>query len=548
MAQGRRPSTLIPPVPMNDFSWGRKAPASQEASVEDPSLVDLQPGVGLLSEQLSKEYFPRLLTVGDLTVLAGMLILYVTNISVVTLAGAAALIFWLLGFVAFLIPQAIITSKLARMFPGEGAFYLWVYKGLGPFWDSLLGFFSLWWPPVLLIIAAGAAVASFLQGLGGLLGQTWLVEPWQQGIVVLGVLGLAWLFARMPLSITRHLMRWTLFSYLGLLGTMALATGIWLLLGHLPQTDFHVAQWAPNSGNITFFSTVILACLGIQIPLNMGGEVRKSSPLHGYLPRSVLLVIVGYLVAWIVLAVVLPQDPTNPLSAANPSSIGLVFAAIVGNATLGKLLSALSVFILCLFYIVSSGAYSLVQSRLIVMSALDRRLPLRLSTIDTAGVPRAAINMQMVILVGATLAMFIVVPLIIPEGATFETILYTLLSASAVVLWAISALALFVVGVVIVRREKARALQVGGAPSGVIVLAALLGILATVASLWLVFTGPWIPLLTTDAWFFWVALLVLASLAVGAVYSFLVPDPADIWDLLSRQVRGEASSRRTETR
>ncbi len=541
MQPSRPPSTFIRPAPSASTLRppGYTPPPAQPA--EGIREEEFQPGVGLLSEQLSQGYFPTLLTVGDLTVLAGMLILYVTNISVITLAGAAALIYWLLGFATFLIPQAVITSKLARMFPSEGAFYLWVYKALGPFWDSLLGFFALWWPPVFLIIAAGAAVASFLQGLGGLFGQTWLIEPWQQGIVVLGVLFLAWLIARQPLGLARALMRWTLYGYLGTIGAMALATLIWLATGHLPQTDFHPSQFALNSGNITFYSTVILACLGIQMPLNMAGEVRERSALHRYLSRSVLLVVGGYLACWLVLAVVLSQDPTNPLSAVNTSNIGLVFSVLMGNTGIGQMLSALSVLMLCTFYIVSSGAYSMVQSRLVVMASLDRRLPLGLSKLDDSGVPRAAINAQTLILVVVTIAVFMVAPVISSQGASFEAVVYNLISASAVVLWAISALALFIVGVVLIVRERERARKAGGPSNGVIWLCAVVGIVATGACLWLVFTGPWIPLITPDAWFFWVALLVLASFALGAVYSFLAPEPADAWDILQRLARGPSS-------
>ncbi len=533
MRPSSRPVTFSrePPAPMR--APGRTPEAAPDAG--GSILLEAAQMQGLPSEQLVRQgQFPPLLNTRDLTIIAATLILYVTNISVVTFAGAAALPYWIFGFVTFFIPSALVTSKLARMFPGEGAFYVWVHKALGPFWDSLLGFFCLWWPPVLLIIAAGAAVAGFLQSIGASFGRAWLVAPWQQGIVVLCVLALTWFIAQLPLSDGMRLIRGVFYVYLGILGLMALVTLIWLLFPqHVPQTDFHAAQFQINGSNVTFYSTVILACLGIQLPLNLGGEVREQPALWRYLSRSVLIVMGGYLLVWFALAVVLPQDPTNPLSAGNPGNIGQVFALALGSG-IGQILSTLASLSLAAFYVVSSGAYCLVQSRLVVMAALDRRLPVALGQVDARGVPRAANLMQIGILVPFTLGIFFLAPALSPQGANFETIIYTLISASAVVLWAISALGLFLVGAILVLRYRKQAEDSGGAPVALIVVCACIGSLATIACLWLVFTGPWIPLLSQADWFFWVALLVLASLAVGSVYSFLAPEPEDVWAFLKR--------------
>src|SRR5262245_6248616 len=124
-------------------------PAVWELMKSDPDAEDL----GLPSEYASPGYFPAELSAGDLSVFAIIIVLFVTNVSVITVAGAEALPYWLLGFLTFLIPSALITGKLIRMFPEQGAFYVWVFKALGPFWSSLLGFFLLWWPPLLIQIA-----------------------------------------------------------------------------------------------------------------------------------------------------------------------------------------------------------------------------------------------------------------------------------------------------------------------------------------------------------------------------------------------------------
>src|SRR5437016_10338295 len=54
-------------------------------------------------------------------------------------------IYWVLGFITFLIPGAIVTGQLGLMFPGEGSIYVWTSKAFGPFMGFFAGFCA-WWP------------------------------------------------------------------------------------------------------------------------------------------------------------------------------------------------------------------------------------------------------------------------------------------------------------------------------------------------------------------------------------------------------------------
>jgi amino acid transporter len=487
----------------------------------------------LPSEALVQGRFPTPLTAQDLTVLAIIIVLFVTNASVITLAGAAGLPYWLLGFVTFLIPSAIITGKLIRMFPEQGAFYVWVFKALGPFWSSLLGFFILWWPPLLSVIGIGTFVVAFLSGIGASMGQAWLVEPWQQGLVVLLVLLVAWIIVCLPQNSSLRLIRGTLYVYLTIIALMGVSIVIWLLSGHQSQTDFSSSQFSLHPDTFTFYSLVILGGLGIQLPLNMTREVRDQGPsaLSRFLPRTVIVVMVGYIVVWLALTVILPQDPNNPLTASNVANIGRVFEVAFGG-TIGHLMGVLANLCLVAFCIASVSAYSMVQSRVLVMVAMDRRLPVRLAKLDHNGVPRQANSFQILILAVLTLVIFFLVPAIAAQGANFQIIVYDLIPASSSVLWAISALGLFIIGGVLVIRFPRRAQEVGGGPVSFILLCAIIGTLATVAACYLIFTGPWTPLMAPADWFFWIALIVLGSLAVGAVHAFLAAEPEDVWMLL----------------
>src|SRR6266545_2463960 len=76
-------------------------------------------------------------------------------------AGATAFGWWILGFLAFLIPGAIVTGQLGLIFPGEGSIYLWTHKAFGAFWGFFAGFCA-WWPGVLVMVATGTITLAFL--------------------------------------------------------------------------------------------------------------------------------------------------------------------------------------------------------------------------------------------------------------------------------------------------------------------------------------------------------------------------------------------------
>src|SRR5258708_909454 len=102
-----------------------------------------------------------------MVVIAVAIILWIPNSAVMTGAGAAAFIYWGLGFITFLIPGAIVTGQLGLMFPGEGSIYVWTTKAFGRFTGFIAGFCA-WWPGILSLIAAGDVVVSLIQHLGAL--------------------------------------------------------------------------------------------------------------------------------------------------------------------------------------------------------------------------------------------------------------------------------------------------------------------------------------------------------------------------------------------
>src|SRR3954454_22477072 len=88
----------------------------------------------MISERVAPGMLPRVLNSFDMTIIFVAIVLFIVSASSVQPAGQSAFTYWVLGFLAFLIPGALVTAQLGQMFPQEGSLYVWTQKALGPFW------------------------------------------------------------------------------------------------------------------------------------------------------------------------------------------------------------------------------------------------------------------------------------------------------------------------------------------------------------------------------------------------------------------------------
>src|SRR5258708_6328220 len=160
-------------------------------------------GKVLRSERIAGGILPRVLNTFDMIAIFIAIVLFISNAGVIPGAGAAAFIYWILGFVAFLIPGAIVTGQLGLMFPGEGSIYVWTSKAFGAFLGFFAGFCA-WWPGVLVMIATGDAVVTLIQQLGGQFNASLLTEPWQQGLVIILVIAFSFLLSVFRFPVTQN--------------------------------------------------------------------------------------------------------------------------------------------------------------------------------------------------------------------------------------------------------------------------------------------------------------------------------------------------------
>src|SRR5579859_1384390 len=216
------------------------------------------------------EPLPAVLHTGDLVVLMVLIVLFVANNNGVQLAGPAAFFYWALGLLTFLLPCAYVTRWLALRFPGQGAPYLWATRILGERW-SFFSAYAAWLPGVLVTVAAIQSSLIFVQYLA----PTWFTTPIQQGLAIVLILIVPTAVACLPLRLLKRILLVLATFYVGIFALLGAAGIWWLSSGHLAATAFNTAgAWMPNRNNFAAYGVVILAYLGVDVPLFMGGEIR----------------------------------------------------------------------------------------------------------------------------------------------------------------------------------------------------------------------------------------------------------------------------------
>jgi len=79
-----------------------------------------------------------------MTIIFVAIVLFIVNASAIQQAHQAAYTYWILGFLAFLIPARSSRRSSGRCSAGGIALRL-TQKALGPFWGFFAGFCA-WWP------------------------------------------------------------------------------------------------------------------------------------------------------------------------------------------------------------------------------------------------------------------------------------------------------------------------------------------------------------------------------------------------------------------
>src|SRR5713226_7638281 len=453
----------------------------------------------LLSERIAPGILPKVLGPFDMVAIFVAIVLFANQGSVIQAAGAAGFVYWIIGFVTFLIPGAIVTGQLGLMFPGEGSIYVWTNRALGGFWGFFAGF-AAWWPGVLVMVATADLIVTMLQFLNG----SWLQQPWQQGLVILAVIWFSTVLSILRFRVTQNMVNTVFVIYGAAIAAVGLAGLAWLLGGHPVANDFSRNAFGLNGGNATFYGLVILALLGIEVPLNMGVEIKDRRAITSYLFWGSIVVIAGYLLLTFGAMVVVPQASANSTTA--------ILQAV--QLSLGSVVSTIVTLILIAFFLFNTTVYNYSFARLLFVSGLDRRLPQAMGRVNRNKVPHIAVMTQAVITRIITALTFIV----FSGNPHLSTQVYLVLQAAVTVIWCLSMVMLFVDVLVIRSKFPTEFKREQLAPSGVFVAASVAGAVASGAGIWVTLTGSWNPqLIANGPWLLIVGGVAVVSLVVAVI-------------------------------
>jgi glutamate:GABA antiporter len=470
----------------------------------------------LRSERIAGGILPKVLNSFDMVAIFVAIVLFISNSAVVAGgAGPSGYIYWILGFLTFLIPGAIVTGQLGLMFPGEGSIYVWTHKAFGPFMGFFAGFCS-WWPGILVMIATGDAVVSLLQQING----NWLSEPWQQGLIIILVIAFSFVLSVLRFRVTQNFVNIIFVAYGGAVLLVGIAGLISIFNGQAAHVgvDYSAKGWLPSWGTATFYGTVVLGLLGVEVPLNMGVEITHTRSITRYLLWGSLVVIVGYLLGTFGVMTSVPHAQQG-----NPSAVALAVTNGFGGVA-GSVLGLIVNIIFIGFFLFNTSVYNYSFGRLLFVSGLDRRMPAIMSKVNKNKVPWVAVLVQTVIAAVITVIAFILGPYTLSAGfkpADLSTIIYSILQAAVTVIWCVSMIILFVDVIIIRYKFHESFARARLAPDWVFYLCSVLGLLASIVGVYVIFTGPWTTLVDKGQWILWIGGIAVLSLVTGIVLFFV---------------------------
>ena len=475
-------------------------------------------GPGLVSERVAGGILPKVLNTFDMVAIFVAIVLFITNTTGFFGSGPVSMTYLILGFITFLIPGAIVTGQLGKLFPGEGSIYLWTYKAFGAFMSFFAGF-AAWWPGILVMLATGTVVVQYIQTLANT-----TLAPWLQGLIVLAVIVFSAVMASLRFRVTQNVVNAVFLLYgLGML-LMVLSGVVWLAQGHHSYTNFGHVDASPggwfygmnhnpldlfsSASTWTLYGFVILALLGIEVPLNMGVEVADQRAITRYLVWGGLIVMVAYVaVNWALMVAVPPSQGGNlgALALLAGTALGPFFEWVVGLIVIG-------------FFIFITVVYNYSFARLLFVSGLDKRLPPAISKVNRARVPYVAVIVQSVLAGLFTIGTYMVYPYVASgKAADLASKAYWSFQAAVTVIWLLSMAFLFIDVLVIISKYKDAFEERKLAHPVVFWICSIVGMLASIWGAVVTFTNPWVPLFSRDDWFKVVLALSVISLAFAPI-------------------------------
>jgi amino acid transporter len=492
--------------------------------------ISVVPGETLTSESYVEQTMPRVLTTFDLILMFVLILYFVTNDGNAAAGGPAGLTLWVIGGLFFFLPCGIATMQLGALFPFEGGIYNWTHRTFGRGVGFFVGFIA-WVPGPLLILATAELVVNIVQGLNA----KWLADPRAQGVALLFIIAFSCIVALQRQRTLQEMIKGVFILILIATGLVFISGLVWMLRGHPSATDFRLSgTWNPfTSGNFPLFGVITLGYLGVNLPLNQGGELAaphgpaQRRAITGHILWGSLLVLTFYLASTFGVLVVQGQNASFSLFAPI-STVEMALGPVAGGATAVCIMATL---------VVAMVVYNTVFARFLLVGAIDQRIPIRWGRLNRNRVPSNVILFQAIIAGVLAALFFLVVPYVgILSGspAHLAASLYFVLVGTATILWAIGTIFLFINLLWLLMRKGNILRHLWLFPSWVLALSSLVGLavglVAIVDTVQNSYDPPDIPNAT---WLIVVSVLSAVFLIIGALGGMVMSSEAS-WQGWSR--------------
>jgi len=302
--------------------------------------------------------------------------------------------------------------------------------------------------------------------------------------------------------------------------TLVFLSGVvWLINRHPSAVNFNnTPDWNPFTGaNIPLFGVITLGYLGVNLPMNMGGELMAANDQarRKIITRHLLwgtgIVLAAYLLSTFGVLVVQGQNAGFVLFSM-VSTVDMALGTIAGDITAICIIATL--FIACV-------VYNYTYSRFLLVGGIDQRLPASIGKLNRNRVPSSAIIFQTVLTCILVVLFFMVVPysgFFRGKPADLAADVYFVGVGAATVVWAFATIFLFInmLWIIIKKPQVLRAHRV--TPTFVLLISSVLGLatgLAAIVDTILNSYDP--PLISNTIWLFVVTGLTITFLIIGAI-------------------------------
>ncbi len=469
----------------------------------------------MLSEEYAVKAMPSLLGSLDMTVVYVMIIFFITNVTTAIVGGAATFTYWILGAITFFIPCAIATAQLGVMFPHEGSLYNWTHKALGGYWSFFVAFCA-WFPGVLLMVAGADTVVTYLMGLN----PNWFTQTWQQGLAVIALLIICCIITLQPFRTVQNMAN-VMFGFIMLAVIIVGIAGVaWFVGKHPSATSFsHPSDWWLTPTNFVVFGATTQAYLGIEVPMNMGGEILGRKVITRHLLWGTIIVIAAYLVTTFTL-----------LTIEGTAATGILFSVVtVVDMGLNKFFGDITAICVIGFFLMAPVVYNYSYARLLLVGGIDKRLPVHVGRLNKHRIPANAIIFQTSVAIGLAAIVYLITPLFTQMGnpADLTNEVYNVMLAASTLVWAISTAFLFInlVKFYVMDRHAFRKQLIF--PMPVLWISIVFGIVACALSIVDTLYFSWIPQqIDNSHWWYIIGGLTLVCIIIAAFGGMLASNEA----------------------